>query len=158
MKIKKGFTLIELIVAILFFGLASASIGLFYASNSRRILDSERSARLEVAAGKAYETFKGNLMERMYDAGGNYERLVFDLIWETYNQGNEIFVVSDTINGVVFNSNIVIDSFQFDATKAATKNQAKSYSSGSCIWATIKTKNLFHGDSMQMQTVFSHHR
>ncbi|MEJ2355437.1 MAG: prepilin-type N-terminal cleavage/methylation domain-containing protein [candidate division WOR-3 bacterium] len=57
MKIKKGFTLIELIVALLFFTLASASIAVFYASNSRRIISSERSARLEAVSGKVYETF-----------------------------------------------------------------------------------------------------
>ena len=158
MKIKKGFTLIELIVALLFFALASASIALFYASNSRRIISSEKSARLEAVSGKVYETFKGDLMRRMYDPGGNYEQLFFDWIWENSNQGDIVFSSSDNINGVPFNSSIRIDSFHFDTAKAVTKDQARGYISGSRIWATIKTKNLSDGDSIQMQTVFSHHR
>jgi prepilin-type N-terminal cleavage/methylation domain-containing protein len=158
MKIKKGFTLIELIVALLFFTLASASIAVFYASNSRRIISSERSARLEAVSGKVYETFKGDLMQRIYDPGGNYEKLVFDTIWETFNPGDMIFSSSDTINGVTFNSSIRIDSFHFDTTKAATKDEARGYSSGSRIWSTIETIDLSNGDTIQMQTVFSHHR
>ncbi len=157
MKGKEGFTLIELIVAILFFGIASTSIALFYANNSRRIVDSEKNARMEVVAERAYEAFKGDLMERMY-VGGEYYQLVFDSVWETYNAGDIVFSVTDSVNGMPFNSNIVIDSFSFDATKAATKNDAKSFNSGSRIWATIVTKNLFDGDSMKMQTVFTHHR
>jgi len=158
MKKDKGFTLIELIVAVLFFGIASASIALFYANNSKSIVDSEKTARLEVAAGKAYETFKGNLMQRMYDSGGNYYQLVFDSIWVTYNTGNIIFAITETINGVPFNSDIVLDSFQFDKTKAATKNEAKTFNSGSRIWVTVKTRSSSDGDSIQMQTVFSRHR
>ncbi|MBN2543783.1 type II secretion system protein [bacterium] len=161
MKKDKGFTLIELIVAVLFFSIASASIALFYANNSRRIVDSERNARLEVAAEKAYETFKGNLMQRMYDPGGSYSQLVFDSIWQTYNEGDLVFAVLDTINGVVFNSNIIIDSFEFDINKTGgvdDKNLAKTYNAGSRIWATVKTINLSKGDTIEMQTVFSHHR
>jgi len=161
MKKRKGFTLVELIVAVLLFGIASASIAIFYASNSRRIIDSEKSARMEVAAGRAYETFKGNLMQRMYDPIGNYTQLVFDSIWETYNEGDTVFIITDSINGVLFNSTIALDSFVFDTSKTGgvdDKNLAKTFNSGSRIWATIKTVNLSDKNSADMQTVFSHHR
>ena len=161
MKRNKGFTLIELIVAVLFFGVASASIAMFYANNSRKITDSEKKARMEVASQKAYETFKGNLMQRMYDPGGNFEKLVFDSIWETFDQDDTIFSITDDINGILFNSRIIIDSFQFDRDKTGgvdDKNLARTFVSGSRIWATVKTKNLSDGDSVEMQTVFSHHR
>ncbi|MEJ2306639.1 MAG: hypothetical protein P8Y30_03675 [candidate division WOR-3 bacterium] len=72
--------------------------------------------------------------------------------------GDMIFSSSDTINGVTFNSSIRIDSFHFDTTKAATKDEARGYSSGSRIWSTIETIDLSNGDTIQMQTVFSHHR
>jgi prepilin-type N-terminal cleavage/methylation domain-containing protein len=161
MKKNKGFTLIELIVAILFFGVASASIAVFYATNSNRVVTSERDARTEVAAQKAYETFKGTLMQRMYDPGGNYEQLVFDSIWETFNEGDIVFTITENVNGVVFNSSIIIDSFQFDRDKTGgvdDKNLAKTFNSGSRIWAKVRTRNLSEGDSIEMQTVFSHHR
>ncbi len=161
MKKNKGFTLIELIVAILFFSIASASIAVFYATNSNRVVTSERDARTEVAAQKVYETFKGTLMQRMYDPGGNYEQLVFDSIWETFNEDDTVFKITDNINGVLFNSSIIIDSFQFDRDKTGgvdDKNLAKTFNSGSRIWATVRTKNLSGGDSIEMQTVFSHHR
>ena len=167
MNKRKGFTLIELIVAILFFCVASTSIAIFYAGNSSRVVDSEKSARMEVAAEKAYETFKGNLMERMY-IGEDYHQLVFDLIWVDFNQGDTVFTLRDTIRGVVFNSYIIIDSFEFDRSKTGgvdDKNLAKTYHSGSCIWAKVKSKRLgsvggyiVPVDSIIMQTVFSHHR
>ena len=155
MNKRKGFTLIELIVAVLFFGIASASIAIFYAGNSRRVLDSERSARLEVAAERAYEGFKGTLMERMYE-GSVYSQLVFDSIWVNFNVGDTVFAITDNISGVLFNSNIVIDSFHFDTTKAATKDEAKTFDTGSRVWETVIS--MSHGDTIEMQTVFSHHR
>ena len=155
MNKRKGFTLIELIVAVLFFGIASASIAIFYAGNSRRVLDSERSARLEVAAERAYEGFKGTLMERMYE-GSVYSQLVFDSIWVNFNVGDTVFAITDNISGVLFNSNIVIDSFHFDTTKAATKDEAKTFDTGSRVWVTVIS--MSHGDTIEMQTVFSHHR
>ncbi len=161
MKRKKGFSLIELIVALIFFGIASASIALFYASNSKRIIDSEKSARLEVVAEKAYEEFKGILMQRMYTPELHFDKLVFDSIWQTYNEGDVVFTVTDTISGILFNSDIIIDSFEFDITKTGgvdNKNLAKTYHSGSRIWATIKSENVSEADSIRMQTVFSHHR
>jgi prepilin-type N-terminal cleavage/methylation domain-containing protein len=164
MNKKKGFTLIELIVAVLFFGLASASIAFFYAGNSKRIVDSEKSARMEVVAEKAYETFKGNLMERMY-VGEEYYQLVFDSIWDTYDEGDTVFTFTEEVSGVSFNSNIFIDSFSFDTAKATTKDDARSFNSGSRMWATIKTErlSLIEGDlktvdSFEMQTIFTHHR
>lgn len=161
MKKNKGFTLIELIVAVLFFGVASASIAIFYANNSSRIVNSEKDARVEVVAEKTYEEFRGILMQRMYDPVGNFTQLVFDSIWLGYNEGNVVFTVADTISGILFSSDIIIDSFEFDTAKTGgvdDKNLAKTYHSGSRIWATIKTKNLSDGDSIAMQTVFSHHR
>lgn len=161
MKKEKAFTLIELIVAVLFFGIASASIALFYANNSSRIINSEKTARLEVAAEKAYEEFKGILMERMYTPSHEFEKLVFDSIWQTYSEGSVVFTVTDTINGIFFNSDIIINSFEFDISKTGgvdDKNLAKTYNSGSRIWATVKTINLSDGDTIEMQTVFSHHR
>jgi prepilin-type N-terminal cleavage/methylation domain-containing protein len=157
MKRKEGFTLIELLVAVLFFAIATTSIAMFYASNSRRILDSEKTARMEIVAERAYETFKGKLMERMYE-GGAYSQLVFDSIWEYHNAGDTVFTAADNIKGILFNSDIVIDSFAFDTTKVATKDDSKSFSSGSRIWATVVTKNLSDGDSIKMQTIFTHHR
>jgi prepilin-type N-terminal cleavage/methylation domain-containing protein len=159
MNRKRGFTLIELIVAVLFFGIASAGIAMFYANNSRKVIKSEKNARLEVAVERAYEEFKGDLMQRVYK-GGVYSNLVFDSIWATYNRGDTIFRSSDTMNGVVFNSEIVLDSFDFDTskTKIDEKNYARTFDSGSRIWVLITTKNLSDGDSTKIRTVFSHHR
>jgi prepilin-type N-terminal cleavage/methylation domain-containing protein len=160
MKRKRGFTLIELIVAVLFFGLASAGIALFYATNNNRIIQSEKSARMEVAVETAYEGFKGNLMRRKYE-GGVYSELLFDSIWANCEEGNLIFTNTDTINAVIFNSEIFLDSFEFDTSKTGgidDKNLARTFDSGSRIWVIIKTKNLSNGDSIRMRTVFSHHR
>jgi len=159
MKKKKGFTLIELIVSLLIFGLASAGIAVFYASNSKRIMHSEKSARMEVAAERVYEGFKGVLMERMYD-GPVYSQLVFDSIWVTYDVGDTVFTSTDIINGLIFDSEIVLDSFEFDTSKTHTvdKDDARTFDAGSRIWVSVRTKNLSDGDSMEMQTVFSHHR
>jgi prepilin-type N-terminal cleavage/methylation domain-containing protein len=150
MKMKEGFTLIELIVALVFFGVASASIALFYANNSTRLARSEKTARLEVVAEKTYEEFKGILMERMYTPDYEYENLVFDSIWHTYTEGQVIYTVTDTIKGILFNSDIILDSFQFDVNK--------SYYPGSRMWVTVKSKNLSEGDSIKMRMIFSHHR
>lgn len=160
MKRRKGFTLIELMISVLFFGLASAGIAIFYATNNSRIIRSEKSARMEVAVETAYEEFKGGLMRRMYE-GGVYSQLVFDSIWANHEKGDVIFTNTDTINTVVFNSEIILDSFDFDTSKTGgvvDKDLARTFDSGSRIWVSIKTKNLSDGDSMQTHTVFTHHR
>lgn len=157
MNKSKGFTLIELIVSITLFTIIMFGIAVFYASNSSRVSRSERAARMEVAGQRAYESFKSDLMERVY-VNQKFSRLVFDSIWQDYEVNDVVFALTDTINGMIYDTDIVIDSFEFDTTKAEVKDSARTCDTGSRIWMVIKTKNLNFGDSTRTVTVFSHHR
>lgn len=146
MNKNKGFTLIEVIVAMLVFSIAMTGIVLFTATNSRRVIKSERGAKMSVRTEAAFENVKGWVMEET----GNPNELVFDSLWENADTGHVVFVKSDTIKGMVINNRVEIDHFEF------TKNSPRA--SGSRIWFNIISEEAGSGKIDTTQIACARHR
>lgn len=143
----KGFTLVELIVSILIFTIAMTGIVMFSASNNRRIIHSEKRARLSVHGEKAFEDFRGRIMQ-VTPADPN--RMVFDSIWDTNTAGDTLFKDLDTIKGMVVESSILLTEFQF--------TEDSPIASGSRIKCLIISKDNF-GDYVDSTFILlSRHR
>lgn len=144
---KKGFTLVELIVSILIFSLAMTGIVMFSASNNRRIIRSEMRARLSVHGEKAFEDFRGMIMQ---ETPTDPNRLVFDSIWETHSVDDTLYRIVDTVKGMIITSAILLDSFEFfDDNPIA---------SGSRIRCLIVTKDNFGEYADSTIVLLSRHR
>ena len=143
----KGFTFVELIVSILIFSLAMTGIVMFSASNNRRIIHSEKRARLSVHGEKAFEEFRGQIMQ---ETPTDPDRLVFDSIWENHSAGDTLYKDADTVKGMVIESSILLDEFQF--------TEDSPVQSGSRIKCLIISKDNF-GDYVDSSFVLlSRHR
>ncbi|MEO0292707.1 MAG: type II secretion system protein [candidate division WOR-3 bacterium] len=91
---KRGFTLIELIVSILIFTIVMVGVVMFNAQNSRSITKSERDARKALLRERAIEEFKGWL--KASPVAG--ER--FDFIWNNLAIGDSIGGAIDSGTGI----------------------------------------------------------
>jgi prepilin-type N-terminal cleavage/methylation domain-containing protein len=144
---KRGFTLVELIVSILIFSLAMTGIVMFSASNNRRIIQSEKRARLSVHGEKSFEDFRGMIMQ---ETPSDPNRLVFDSIWETHAVDDTLYKDVDTVKGMVINSAIILDSFEF--------SEDSPIASGSRIRCIIITKDNFGDYADSTIVLLSRHR
>ena len=146
MNKRKGFTLIELIVSILIFSIAMSGIVMFTASNNRRIIRSERRARLSVHGEKAFEAFRGLIMQET----GTENQMVFDSIWETKSAGDTVYQIADTVKNMIIKSLITIEEFEF--------KQDSPVASGSRIRFLLITKDNFGGSVDSTFVTISRHR
>ena len=100
MNLRRGFTLIELIVSILIFSLAMTGIVVFTAHNSRTSIESERKARSVILQESSLEELR-RIMRHHSQPGR-----VFDSLWENFSAGHVVYTDTDASTGITCNIEI----------------------------------------------------
>lgn len=142
---KKGFSLIEILVAMTIFSIVMVSIVGFFVGNSASMVKSEHRSRIAVVSEKTFESFRGFLLQE-YSPGN----LMFDSLWGTANNGDTLFTNIDSIGGNVFASSVILKEKQF--------NDNSPYAPGSRLFCVIKTKNKETGKINSINVTYSRHR
>ncbi len=142
---RKGFSLIEILIAMIIFSIVMVGVVTFFVANSSSMIKSEHRSRMAMVSEETFESFKGYLMEE--PTTGN---LMFDSLWSIANNGETLYTKTDVIGQDSFVSNVILRRKQF------TDNSP--YAPGSKLLCVIKTKNKRTNKIDSINVVYSRHR
>ncbi|HFD04702.1 MAG TPA: type II secretion system protein [Firmicutes bacterium] len=142
---RKGFSLVEILVAMVIFSIFMVGVATFFVGNSTSLVKSEHLSRMSVVSEQTFETFRGYLMQEPSTG-----QLMFDSLWSIAANGDTLFSKIDTVGAVQYISNVILLNKQF------TDNSP--YAPGSRLNCLIKTQNMQTGKIDSINVVYSRHR